>query len=79
MNNIVFNNYREAVAAAMAGDQEGFSYLYDKTFKNKYYVALKYVKNEDTASDIVQDSYMRAFQNLSMLQDPDKFNLNIFA
>lgn len=73
MNNIAFNNYREAVAAAMAGDQEGFSYLYDKTFKNKYYVALKYVKNEDTASDIVQDSYMRAFQNLSMLQDPDKF------
>ncbi|MBR1673498.1 MAG: sigma-70 family RNA polymerase sigma factor [Eubacterium sp.] len=73
MNNIIFNNYKDAVAAAISGNQEGFSYLYEKTFKNKYYVALKYMKNEDAASDVVQDSYMRAFQNLSMLQDPERF------
>ena len=73
MNNYNFNNYRDAVAAAMNGIQEGFSYLYDMTFRDKYYVALKYVKNEETASDVIQDAYMRAFQNLSMLQDPDKF------
>ena len=37
----------EAVSFAMNGDNDGYNYLYEKTWKNKYYVALKYMKNED--------------------------------
>ncbi len=69
----MFNNIAEAVQAALTGSNEGFNYLYDRTYKNKYYVALKYMKNEDAAADVLQDSYMKAFQNLSMLQDHSKF------
>lgn len=31
------------------------------------------IKSEDTILDIVQDSYVKGFKNLSQLQDPDKF------
>lgn len=63
----------EAVSFAMNGDNDGYNYLYEKTWKNKYYVALKYMKNDEDAADVLQDAYMRAFQNLSMLNDPAKF------
>ena len=63
----------EAVSFAMNGDNDGYNYLYEKTWKNKYYVALKYMKNDEDAADVLQDAYMRAFQNLSMLNDPTKF------
>ncbi len=63
----------EAVSFAMNGDNDGYNYLYEKTWKNKYYVALKYMKNDEDAADVLQDAYMKAFQNLSMLNDPAKF------
>ncbi len=63
----------EAVSYAMNGDNDGYNYLYEKTWKNKYYVALKYMKNDEDAADVLQDAYMKAFQNLSMLNDPAKF------
>lgn len=44
MNN--FKSIEEAVVAAKAGNQEAFTYLYNETYWSKYYVALKYMKNE---------------------------------
>ncbi|HCA22031.1 MAG TPA: RNA polymerase subunit sigma-70, partial [Lachnospiraceae bacterium] len=69
----MLNNIAEAVEAALSGNNEGFTYLYNTTYKNKYYTALKYMKNENDAADVLQDAYMKAFQNLSMLQDHSKF------
>ena len=69
----MLNNIAEAVEAALSGNNEGFTYLYNTTYKNKYYTALKYMKNENDAADVLQDAYTKAFQNLSMLQDHSKF------
>lgn len=68
------NSIGDAVRAALNGNNDGFTYLYDKTYKAKYYVAQKYVKNDDTVADVLQDAYMKAFQNLNMLNDPEKFD-----
>ena len=70
----MFINISEAVQSAIAGNNDAFTYLYDRTYKNKYYVALKYMKNEDAAADVLQDAYMRAFQNLNMLRDYSRFD-----
>jgi RNA polymerase sigma factor (sigma-70 family) len=64
---------QEAVALAKAGNQAGFSYLYETTYQKNYYVAIKYLKNEDTALDILQDAYVKAFQSIGQLEDADKF------
>jgi RNA polymerase sigma factor (sigma-70 family) len=64
---------QEAVALSKEGNQAGFSYLYETTYQKNYYVAIKYLKNEETALDILQDAYVKAFQNIGQLEDADKF------
>ena len=42
-------NYTEAVSLAKSGDERGFSFLYEKTYKSKFYLALQYTKDEEAA------------------------------
>lgn len=64
---------RELVEQAKNGDQEAISQLYRATYNQVYAAVKTMIKEEDTALDIVQDSYVKAFQNLSQLQEPEKF------
>ena len=56
--------YTQAVEKACNGDSTGFEFLYDTTKNNKYYLALKYVKDEEAAKDVLQEAYIRAWKNL---------------
>ena len=67
-------SYTEAVRLALAGEEQGFSYLYENTYKTKYYLALQYMKNQEAAEDVLQDAYIRAFSKLDTLQDPENFS-----
>lgn len=67
-------NYTEAVNLAKAGDERGFSFLYEKTYKSKYYLALQYTKDEESAKDVLQDAYLTAFSKLDTLKDPESFS-----
>ena len=49
-------DYRQAVGLAKKGKEEGFQFLYENTYKNKYYLALKYLKNEQEAQDVLQEA-----------------------
>lgn len=66
--------YTEAVQLALAGEEQGFGYLYENTYKTKYYLALQYMKNQEAAEDVLQDAYIRAFSKLDTLQDPENFS-----
>lgn len=66
--------YTQAVRMALSGDTAGFDYLYNATKNNKYYLAVKYVKNEETAKDVLQEAYIRAWKNLDKLKEPEKFD-----
>ena len=66
--------YTQAVELALNGDSSGFDFLYNSTKNNKYYLALKYVKNEEAAKDVLQDAYIRAWKNLDKLKEPEKFD-----
>lgn len=48
---IGFMTYTEAVEKARNNDAAGFEYLYQMTKSNKYYLALKYVKDAEAAKD----------------------------
>lgn len=67
-------NYTDAIALAKAGNEEGFNYLYESTYKNKYYLALRYMKDEDLAKDVLQDAYIKAFAKLDTLCNPEVFS-----
>lgn len=67
-------NYTEAVELAKNGEEAGFNFLYEETYKSKYYLALKYMQNEEAAKDVVQDAYIRAFEKLDTLENPESFS-----
>lgn len=73
-----YQSYAQAVVAAQQGEQEAFRFLYESTYRDKFFIAQKYMKNETDAQDVLQDSYMKAWQNLDKLQEPDKF-INWFS
>lgn len=66
-------DYRNAIDLAKAGDESGFGFLYENTYKSKYYLALQYMKNEETAKDVLQDAYIKAFSNLDKIESPEAF------
>ena len=68
-----YQSYAQAVADAKQGRQEAFTFLYENTYRDKWYIAQKYMRNETEAQDILQDAYVKAWQNLDRLQEPEKF------
>ncbi len=58
------------VTAAIKGDQSAFKQLMDKYQKPLYYHVLKMVKNHEQVEDLVQEAFMKAFNNL------DSYNTN---
>ena len=66
-------DYTEAVRLARTGNERGFGYLYEHTYKSKYYLALQYMKQKEAAEDVLQDAYLKAFSKLDTLEDPERF------
>lgn len=64
---------KEAIIKAQNGNQSAFSFLYEQTYKSKYYLALKYMKNKEAAEDVLQDAYLKAFSKLGTLKQPEAF------
>lgn len=65
--------YTEAINLAKAGEERGYGFLYEKTYKSKYYLALQYMKNEEEAEDVLQEAYIKAFSKLDTLENPEAF------
>ena len=66
-------NYTEAVALAKAGMKGDTVFFMRLPIKVNNYLALQYVKNEETARDVLQEAYIRAFTKLDMLAEPEAF------
>lgn len=65
--------YTEAINLVKAGEERGYGFLYEKTYKSKYYLALQYMKNEEEAEDVLQEAYIKAFSKLDTLENPEAF------
>ena len=63
----------EVVKRAKAGDTGALEEIYNETRQMVYFTALGIVKKEDDAEDVVQDTYMKAFENLPRLQEDKAF------
>lgn len=62
------------VQAAMQGDEQSFSRLYNLYYAKVYALALQTVKNDADAEDVLQSTFIKAWQSLSGLSQPAAFN-----
>ncbi|MDQ0361500.1 RNA polymerase sigma factor [Breznakia pachnodae] len=63
----------EYVKKARVGDNEAIKELYNLTIHTSYFMARKFIKDEQDANDVVQDAYITAFKKISQLEDDSKF------
>ena len=65
---------KDAVELALNKKEEGFTYLYESTYQDKYYLALKFMHDPAQAQDVLQVAYERAFRKLDTLENPELFS-----
>jgi RNA polymerase sigma-70 factor, ECF subfamily len=61
------------VHAAKGGDLEAFSQLVNRYDRNIFRIAQHITHNEEDAQDVVQDAFLKAYQNLEQFQENSKF------
>jgi len=65
---------RDLVEAARRGDHEAFEVLVTSAADRLYAVARLILRTSDLAEDAVQEAFVRAWQQLPALRDPDRFD-----
>src|SRR5512142_807440 len=61
------------VTAAKAGDMGAFEELVRRYDRNVFRIAQHITQNREDAEDVVQDAFLKAFQNLEQFQGQSKF------
>src|SRR5215467_7399767 len=61
------------VHAAKAGDISAFEELVRRYDRNVFRIALHITQNREDAEDVVQDAFLKAYQNLANFQEQSKF------
>src|SRR5256885_5952353 len=64
----------DRVAAAKAGDRSAFDDLVRATYADAYTLAYRLTGNEEDASDVVQEAYLRAFKSLKRFRGDAQFS-----
>lgn len=62
------------VKKAIKGDEKAFLTLINNCKENIYRIAYAYVKNEELALDIVQETVCNAYASIEKLREPKYFN-----
>jgi RNA polymerase sigma-70 factor, ECF subfamily len=72
--NLTYETEPLLVAAMKQGRQDAYSQLYDQYSNTLYGVICKVIKNEDFASDVLQDSFVKIWKNIATYT-PEKSSL----
>ena len=64
----------ELAAKAIKGDENSFSKLYQLYYQKIYALAFQTLKNTSDAEDVLQVTFIKAWQNISRLSNPAAFN-----
>lgn len=55
-------------------DQEAFQQVYEAYRKLLFFIIVSIVKNEATAEDLLQDTFIKVYEAVDNLQDPSSFH-----
>lgn len=64
---------RDLIARARKGDVEGYNLLVSRWEKRVFNYLLRLVRHREDALDVSQEVFLKAYQNLPKLEDPQKF------
>ena len=68
----------DLIRKAQRGDVEGFNLLISRWEKRVFNYLLRILQNREDALDLSQDVFLKAYQNLRKLEDPDRFAAWLF-
>jgi RNA polymerase sigma-70 factor (ECF subfamily) len=69
---------RDLIAKARKGDVEGYNLLVSRWEKRVFNYLLRLVANREDAMDVSQDVFLKAYQSLPKLDDPERFAAWLF-
>jgi RNA polymerase sigma-70 factor (ECF subfamily) len=69
---------RDLIGKARRGEVEAFNLLVSRWEKRVFNYLLRLVSNREDALDLSQDVFLKAYQNLPKLDDPDRFSAWLF-
>ncbi len=72
-------NDLEYIDKVKEGDLVAFSYLVEKYKEMVYAVALKVLKNTTEAEDVAQESFIKAYQNITEFKRESKFSTWLYT
>jgi len=77
---LIFRAVEDAdlIRKAQRGDVEGFNLLISRWEKRVFNYLLRILQNREDALDLSQDVFLKAYQNLRKLEDPDRFAAWLF-
>ncbi|MGB0125860.1 MAG: sigma-70 family RNA polymerase sigma factor [Silvibacterium sp.] len=64
----------ELIAAILAGDHQLYHQLIRPHERSVYMMSLSYMKNEEDAADVAQETFIKAFRNLWAFRGESKFS-----
>lgn len=67
------SSFSELITLAQFGDQEAITELYNRTYSAVYHTTKALIRDEDTVQDVLQDAYIKGFQNLDKLRQPEQY------
>lgn len=65
------SDIKELARQAAAGDRKAFDGLYEQTKKGVWFTCVSLLKNEENAKDVMQETYLTAFEKLPALPNFD--------
>ena len=68
----------DLIRKARGGDVEAFNLLISRWDKRVYNYLLRILRNREDALDLSQDVFLKAYQNLRKLDDPERFAAWLF-
>ena len=64
---------QQAVEAYINGDQDSFTTIYELSHRYLYTCVMHVVKDENTALDMLQETYLEISRNITQLSEPERF------
>ena len=71
VNMAISNELYDAVLLMQQGNEQGFNQVYSQTYNYIFFRAKYIMQDEQDAIDLVQETYIQAFNNIGKLEDPN--------
>ena len=64
----------ELIARALGGDQKAYRLLTERHWSTTHHIVFKIVRDKETANDLVQETFMKAFASLASYRSEYRFS-----